>query len=440
MSFYSVEFPYTKHAAAHYFARLRALPHAVWLDSAGLARYDIVCAAPHHTLDSHASEPFAQVRAALGEPLAAIADIPFAGGALGYWSYDLARQSFGLAAQASPDVPLLSVAIYDWALVIDHELKRCRLVSHCRYADTPKLLLEIEQRLRGDAPELRNDFAVQGEVTSNFSAASYRAAFAQVQRYLHAGDCYQINLAQRLSAPASGDAYAAYLALRELSPAPFSAFMDLPNAQILCASPERFLSVKNGWVETKPIKGTRPRHADKTQDAALADELLHHPKDRAENLMIVDLLRNDLGKHCAPGSVSVPKLFALESYANVHHLVSTVQGKLAEGRDALDVLRDSFPGGSITGAPKQRAMQIIDELEPHPRGVYCGVIGYVGFDGNMDSNIVIRTLVFHDGVLQAHVGGGIVADSDCAAEYQETWDKAAALLKIMRQFSGIHDT
>ncbi len=434
MSFYSLEFPYLPNAAAHYFSRLRVLPHAVWLDSANLARYDILCAAPHHRLDSSASAPFAQVRAALGAPLAAIADIPFAGGALGYWSYDLARQNFALAARAQDDFPLLSVAIYDWALVIDHALKRCRLVSHLRYADTPTLLLEIEQRLRGDAPQLRNDFAVQGEVTSNFSAARYRAAFAQVQSYLHAGDCYQINLAQRLSAPASGDAYAAYLALRSLSPAPFSAFMDLPDVQILCASPERFLSVQNGWVETKPIKGTRPRHADKTQDAALADELLHHPKDRAENLMIVDLLRNDLGKHCVPGSVSVPKLFALESYANVHHLVSTVQGKLAEGCDALDVLRDSFPGGSITGAPKQRAMHIIDEIEPHSRGVYCGVIGYIGFDGNMDSNIVIRTLVYHNGVIQAHVGGGIVADSDCAAEYQETWDKAAALLNIMGQF------
>lgn len=436
MSFYAVEFPYTANAAAHFFARLRALPYAVWLDSAGLARYDILCAAPHHTLDNHASEPFTQLRAALGVSLAAIADIPFAGGALGYWSYDLARQSFGLAAQASPDVPLLAVAIYDWALVIDHELKRCRLVSHLRYADTAKLLLQIEQRLRGDAPALLNNFAVHGEVASNFSATSYRAAFAQVQGYLQAGDCYQINLAQRLSAPATGDAYTAYLALRELSPAPFAAFLDLPNVQILCASPERFLSVKNGWVETKPIKGTRPRHADKTEDAALAQALLQHPKDRAENLMIVDLLRNDLGKHCVPGSVSVPKLFSLESYANVHHLVSTVQGKLAAGRDALDVLRDSFPGGSITGAPKQRAMQIIDELEPNPRGVYCGVIGYIGFDGNMDSNIVIRTLVYHNGVLQAHVGGGIVADSDCAAEYQETWDKAAALLNIMRQFKA----
>jgi para-aminobenzoate synthetase component I len=436
VNFYSLELPYTSNAAAHYFARLRALPHAVWLDSTGLARYDIVCAAPHHTLEGSATEPFAQVRAALGEPFAAIADIPFAGGALGYWSYDLARQNFGLVARAQHELPLLSVAVYDWALVIDHELKRCRLVSHLRYADTPKLLLKIEQRLRGDVPELRNDFVVHGEVTSNFSAASYQAAFAQVQSYLHAGDCYQINLAQRLSAPATGDAYTAYLALRELSPAPFSAFMNLPNLQILCASPERFLSVNNGWVETKPIKGTRPRHADKTRDAALAEELLHHPKDRAENLMIVDLLRNDLGKNCVAGSVSVPKLFALESYANVHHLVSTVQGKLAVGRDALDVLRDSFPGGSITGAPKQRAMQIIDELEPNARGVYCGVIGYIGFDGNMDSNIVIRTLVYHDGVIQAHVGGGIVADSNCAAEYQETWDKAAALLKLIEQFDG----
>ncbi|MGZ8256989.1 MAG: anthranilate synthase component I family protein, partial [Gallionella sp.] len=376
MSFYSLDLPYTPHAAVHYFARLRALPHAVWLDSAGLARYDILCAAPHCTLDSKGAEDaFAQVRAALGEPLTSVANIPFAGGALGYWSYDLARQTFALTPREQDDFPLMSVSIYDWAFIIDHQLKRCRLVSHLRYADTPKLLSQMEQRLRGDSPEPVHDFAVHGEPISNFSTASYCAAFEQVQGYLHAGDCYQINLAQRLSAQASGDAYIAYLALRDLSPAPFSAFMNLPKLQILCASPERFLSVKNGWVETKPIKGTRPRHADKTQDAALADELLHHPKDRAENLMIVDLLRNDLGKNCVAGSVRVPKLFALESYATVHHLVSTVQGKLAAGRDALDVLCDSFPGGSITGAPKQRAMHIIDALEPDPRGVYCGVIG-----------------------------------------------------------------
>jgi len=189
-------------------------------------------------------------------------------------------------------------------------------------------------------------------------------------------------------------------------------------------------------VETRPIKGTRPRSSDAQQDNQLAEELRKHPKDRAENLMIVDLLRSDLGKSCAPGSVHVPKLFEVESFANVHHLVSTVEGKLAEGRDALHVLRDCFPGGSVTGAPKQRAMQIIEQLEPNHRGIYCGAIGYVDFDGNMDINIVIRTLAYYGNEIRCWAGGGIVADSDVAAEYQETLDKAAGMLKLLRQYGG----
>ena len=194
--------------------------------------------------------------------------------------------------------------------------------------------------------------------------------------------------------------------------------------------------MQNGNVETRPIKGTRPRSSDPQQDLRLAGELQNHPKDRAENLMIVDLLRNDLGKSCVPGSVRVPKLFEVESFANVHHLVSTVEGKLAEGRDALDVLHDCFPGGSVTGAPKLRAMQIIEQLEPSRRGIYCGAIGYAGFDGNMDSNIVIRTLVYSNNEVRCWAGGGIVADSDMAAEYQETMDKASAMLELLRHYGG----
>ncbi len=257
-----------------------------------------------------------------------------------------------------------------------------------------------------------------------------------VQKYLLEGDCYQVNLAQRFAAQASGDAYAAYLELRQSSPAPYSAFLDWPQAQILCASPERFLQVRQGRVETKPIKGTRARSDDAVEDARLAEELRHHPKDRAENLMIVDLLRNDLGKSCEPGSVRAPKLFEVESFANVHHLVSTVEGKLQSGRDALDVLRDCFPGGSITGAPKQRAMEIIEQLEPNRRGIYCGAIGYIGHDGNMDTNIAIRTLVYSEDSIRCWAGGGIVADSQCEAEYQETLDKVSAILELLQRFGG----
>ena len=448
MSFYSVELPYQTDAA-HYYAALADLPWAIWLDSGGTARFDILTAAPNRTLvldkDTIQSDPFAMLRKALGGRVAPVENIPFAGGALGYWSYDLARQMYALPgvsqdAKLLPDrVPDMAIGIYDWALVLDHQRHTASLVSHQRFAETAELLPHILRRLQSN-PQLPPDtFRVQGKIISNLTPDSYAAAFAQVQNYLQAGDCYQINLAQRFSVPAFGDALAAYQMLRSLSPAPYSAFLNLPQVQILCASPERFLRVQNGSVETKPIKGTRPRSNDAQQDHRLAEELRNHPKDRAENLMIVDLLRNDLGKSCEPGSVRVPKLFEVESFANVHHLVSTVEGRLAKGRDALHVLRDCFPGGSVTGAPKLRAMQIIEQLEPDRRGIYCGAIGYVGFDGNMDSNIVIRTLVYSHGEIRCWAGGGIVADSDVVAEYQETLDKASAMLKLLQHYGGEYD-
>jgi para-aminobenzoate synthetase component 1 len=255
--------------------------------------------------------------------------------------------------------------------------------------------------------------------------------FARIQRYITAGDCYQVNLAQRFSAPVAGDSWLAFQALRRLNPAPYSAYLNHPACRVLSSSPERFLEVRGGRVETKPIKGTRPRAAAPEADSALARELSESLKDRAENLMIVDLLRNDLGKVCAPGSVAVPRLFGLESFATVHHLVSTVIGRLADGLDAVALLRGAFPGGSITGAPKLRSMEIIEELEPHRRGLYCGAIGWLGFNGDMDTNIAIRTLVASEGEMRFWAGGGIVADSHADAEYQECLDKAAAMLRLL---------
>jgi para-aminobenzoate synthetase component 1 len=240
-----------------------------------------------------------------------------------------------------------------------------------------------------------------------------------------------VNLTQRFAARAEGDAWHAYLKLREINPAPFAAYLDLPDGKIVCSSPERFLRVTGGHVETKPIKGTRPRSTDPTRDRALAEELRASAKDRAENVMIVDLLRNDLGKVCAPGTVRASKLFDVESFASVHQLVSTVEGRLAPGKHALDLLGACFPGGSITGAPKVAAMKIIEELEPHRRGIYCGAIGYVGYDGNMDLNIAIRTLVQRGDHVYTWAGGGIVADSNVHAEYQESLDKAAAMLAVL---------
>jgi para-aminobenzoate synthetase component 1 len=256
----------------------------------------------------------------------------------------------------------------------------------------------------------------------------YAQAFNAIQRYLQEGDCYQVNLAQRFAVAVQGSPWLGYLALRRNSAGPFSAYLNTPAAQVLCTSPERFLRLRDGQVETRPIKGTRRRDRDARRDQLLRQALAESAKDRAENLMIVDLLRNDLGKRCRPGTVRVPELFRVESYATVHHLVSTVTGELAAGGDALALLRDCFPGGSITGAPKLRAMAIIEELEPHRRGVYCGAIGYIGFDGNMDTNIAIRTAVCCRDTLYYSAGGGIVRDSVCEEEYQESFDKAKAFL------------
>jgi len=255
----------------------------------------------------------------------------------------------------------------------------------------------------------------------------------KIHDYIQAGDCYQVNYTQRFSAQCEGDAWTAYCALRLACPTPFSGFMSLPaDNAILSLSPERFVRVSHNQVETRPIKGTRPRGRNSAEDAANAAELLASPKDRAENLMIVDLLRNDLGRTCRTGSVRVPQLFTLESYPNVHHLVSSVVGELADGKDALDLIGDSFPGGSITGAPKIRAMQIIDELEPTRRSLYCGSLLYLDVRGEMDSSIAIRSLLVKDGRVSCWGGGGIVADSDWQDEYQESITKVKVLLDTLQ--------
>lgn len=451
---FSSPIPYLKDASP-YFAAVRDWPWAAWLDSGNIGRFDIMVANPVVTLvtqdgvttickaaDTRESsdDPFDLIRDELGAVLEQDHDIPFAGGALGYWGYDLARRYFRLPEYAQDDehVAQMAVGIYDWAIVIDHQEGAARLVSRLRYPQTEAMLDQVMLRIEASRlpAQSRERFEVQDGVNSNLSPEAYRQAYEKVQKYLLEGDCYQVNLAQRFTAKASGDALEAYQELRRLSPAPYAAFMDWPHVQILCASPERFLQVAEGKVETKPIKGTRARACEQEEDERLASDLLRNPKDRAENLMIVDLLRNDLNKSCEAGSVRTPKLFELESYSNVHHLVSTIEGKLREGCDALHVLRDCFPGGSITGAPKQRAMEIIEQLEPNRRGVYCGSIGYVGFDGKMDTNIAIRTMVYSHGKINCWAGGGVVADSRCDEEYQETFDKASVMLEILRRFAN----
>ncbi len=450
------ELPYRADSAA-LFETVADLPWAVFLDSGGhhltQSRYDIIAAEPHTTLVTRGKlteirsdaielsreDPLVLLRQYLEFDPAAACDLPFTGGVLGYFSYDLGRRFERLPAFAedAEKMPEMAVGIYDWAVVVDHLDKRSWLVAQGRRADTKARWTELVARFSAEPVErARVPFRITAPLASNLARERYATAFRRVLDYIHAGDCYQINLAQRFAAPAAGDPWLAYQALRVINPAPYAAYLNTPHGQILSASPERFLKLERGSVETKPIKGTRPRAGHPRVDAELAAELKASEKDRAENVMIVDLLRNDLSKNCELGSVKVTKLFEVESFATVHHLVSTVTGTLRQGRDALDLLRGCFPGGSITGAPKLRAMHIIEELEPDRRGVYCGAIGYIGCDGNMDLNIAIRTLVYAGGSIRFWAGGGIVADSRLEDEYQETFDKAAAMLKLLQQTAG----
>jgi para-aminobenzoate synthetase component 1 len=268
---------------------------------------------------------------------------------------------------------------------------------------------------------------------STFTHRGYLDAVGRVREYIIAGDIFQANLSQRFQSALTEAPFALYRRLRKRNPAPFAAYLAFDDLAVLSASPERFLRLdeKQRLVETRPIKGTRPRGLGPMHDAALGRALAESAKDRAENVMIVDLLRNDLSRVCRPGSVRVPELFALEQHPTVHHLVSTVLGELAPGADAVDLIRAAFPGGSITGAPKVRAMEVIAELEPTQRGVYCGSIGYISATGAMDTSIVIRTYLTLGGQVYFQAGGGIVADSDVELEYRETLDKARALIETL---------
>lgn len=446
------------------FAPFSHEPWAILLDSAGSehvnSRYDIILRQPQQVLsgkveDFSDSDPFQTLQQLLAQcPQYQGPDkhnLPFKGGAAGYFSYDAGRliehiqpahraqatdfartpthtKEQSHAAVAELDLPDIALGVYTHALIIDHK-------ARCSYVLGPDNALDdasVEAFWRPQSRQGRVDFSLTSSWQSNMSEAQYLAKIQHIHDHLNAGDCYQINLAQRFSATYQGDEWQAYKALREANQAPFSAFIRLPEGTVLSVSPERFLSTDaNGKVQTKPIKGTRSRHADPEADQQAREALQNSAKDQAENLMIVDLLRNDLSRVCLPGTVKVPKLFALESFAAVHHLVSTVEGQLPRPLDSVELLRAAFPGGSITGAPKVSAMCIIESLEPHRRNVYCGSIGYLNQDGSSDTNIAIRTLVATQQHLYCWAGGGIVQDSVAAAEYQETYDKVQQILPVL---------
>jgi para-aminobenzoate synthetase component 1 len=421
-----------------YFFKVRTLGHAVWLDSGQQShphrRFDILAAAPTRTwqlTDSSALPATLRANfshAVVSEPLPF--ELPFCGGWLGWLGYEAAHHSHGLPARTAPSLPLASFGWFPWAILQDHQQQRSWLVGQ------PDVSPEARSRLL-DTLTGSGSPPPPGHVTSPFSASTGRARyteqFDQVQAYIQAGDCYQVNLARHWQAGFSGDPLSAYLMLRERFSGPFSAYLEQPDAAILCLSPERFLRLEGREVVTRPIKGTRPRSDNHLIDKRLHDELKENPKDSAENLMIVDLMRNDLGRVCEPGSVQVPALFAVETFANVHHLVSTVRGRLAEGHTLGTLLAATLPGGSITGAPKRRAMEIINALEPVPRGIYCGNIGYASACGQADFNIAIRTLLQEAGRMHCWGGGGLVADSDCGQEFQETLDKVGGMMALLGQ-------
>lgn len=451
--------PYHPDTAA-LFEAVADRPWAVFLDSARPAirqgRYDIVSFDPGVVLLTRGAvteirtrasstlspaDPFTLLRERLWPRIEAVPGLPFCGGALGCLSYDLGRRLEHLPSWVEDDeqLPEMVMGIYDWALVVDHERRRSVLVGQGRDPQTRSSWSELVRLFSTPhSPGKRRPLRLHGPVRSNMGRAAYATAFRRVKDYIRAGDCYQVNLAQRFVVQMEGDPWRVYRSLRRLNPAPFGAYLNAPQFQVLSASPERFLRVRGDEVLTQPIKGTCPRTADPAADRARAKALQASPKDRAENLMIVDLLRNDLGKSCALGSIRVPQLFEVQHFATVHHLVSSVTGRLANGRDALALLRGCFPGGSITGAPKLRAMEIIEELEPQRRGLYCGAIGYIGFDGHMDTNIAIRTLVHARGRMSFWAGGGIVADSSLEGEYQESYDKAAAMLNLLEHGSALN--
>jgi para-aminobenzoate synthetase component 1 len=426
---------------------LRDLPFLTFLDSAmadrKLGRYSFI-----------AADPFARIvagvagsdwAARLKSQLAAYRTAslpglpPFQGGAAGLFSYELGRSLERLPqpavnALAFPD---LSLGIYDVAIAFDVIQRRAFILS-TGFPETGEPARERRaiERGRWFEAELRKTPVASkaGTIsldgwTSNFTRASYERMVREVIERILSGDIFQANVAQRFEAPVPDgfDHFGFYRRLRMLNPAPFSAYLAHEDFTIASASPERFLKVEGDRVETRPIKGTRRRFADAVLDAFQALALTESRKDRAENVMIVDLLRNDLSKVCVPGSVQVPQLCGLETFASVHHLVSSVIGCLRDGQGAVDVLAAAFPGGSVTGAPKVRAMEIITEMEGHARGPYCGAIGYIGFDGTMDTNIVIRTAGFRGGSCVVQAGGGITTASDPASEYDETLDKARAI-------------
>lgn len=450
--------------ACSLFEAFKNEPYGFLLDSASgeqkLGRYSFIGADPFLVFKSKGDQvtitsskktrrlktnPFAELKKLLRsyEFERKFEELPFVGGAVGYFGYDLCHFVERLPSCSIDDLDIADCCLgfYDSAIVFDHFSSKIYLISTgLPEKETSKAAARAEVRLRWLEDKLSRQFFRRGRraaserkanLCSNFTRSRYQKAVDAARQYIIAGDIFQVNLSQRFETDLKIPTFELYQRLRSINPAPFASYLNFGDTIIVSSSPERFLRLKDGVVQTRPIKGTRPRGQGKRQDELLAEELLRSEKDKAEHIMIVDLERNDLGRVCEYGSVKVSEPMILESYPTVHHLVSTVEGRLAQDKDAIDLLRACFPGGSITGAPKVRAMEIIDELEPTKRSIYTGSIGYVSFDGQMNLNIVIRTFLATGGKVCFQVGGGVVFDSKPEEEYIETLDKAKALIQAL---------
>jgi len=453
----SEEIPYQANSAK-LFECIRDLPDAIWLDSGKprslQGRFDIISACPQALIETRGGisvitrnnnqteslkDPFDIASNLIDEiqPIEDTNEAPFVSGLIGYLGYDLGQQRASISTEnrAVAKLPDMRMGLFLWSLVIDHELRKSTLYFH------PNCTINVQKKVRNrlkvviTRPKESPNFKLCDPFKPSVTREEYIKDIDRIKDYITSGDCYQVNYAQHLSANFKGDLWTAYLALRNANPAPYSVFWQWRDQAVLSLSPERFIQAKNMQgniqAQTKPIKGTVLRGKSVEEDQENAISLLNSDKDRAENLMIVDLLRNDLGKTCIAGSIKVPKLFDLESFPNVHHLVSTVTGTLKTEYSPLDLLKGCFPGGSITGAPKKRSMEIIEELEPTQRSLYCGSIGYICASNQMDTNIAIRTVIADESQLHCWGGGGIVADSNADSEFEESMNKIRLLLETL---------
>ncbi len=418
----------------------------VFLDG-GLDHFSFIAIDPFLILNNDSKHPFERLDKLISSyPLDTEVNLPpFQGGVAGYWAYDLCADLENIHLQPTDifDFPRMIVGLYDLVIAFDH-LKKQAWIFSSGYPEQQLLgrKKRAEKRLRW-AEENINQIKMLDDISdknyihcalnSNFTQKEYCQAVERVVRYIEAGDIFETNIAQRFEGRFDKELsnFDLYKKLRSVNTAPFSSYLNWGEVVLASASPERFLSLKAGIVETKPIKGTAPRGKNTEEDQRFAKLLLGSEKDKAENVMIVDLMRNDLSKVCLPDSVMVNKLCELESFATVHHLVSTISGELSPTKKAIHLLEACFPGGSVTGAPKLRSMEIIAEIEPHRRGPYCGAIGYIGFNGDMDTAITIRTYAIKNNRISFHGGGAIVLDSDPEAEYQETLHKVGVLKSIL---------